>query len=71
MKNILSVLLIIITFSAFTSCRGRDDNGSTDVSNMSGSKDRTDSTRGTPEANSTQGGAMDTMRVDSLRGAQK
>lgn len=51
-KSIISLLLIASIF-VFAACRGTDKNGSTDENNTTGAKDKTDSTRGTPEANST------------------
>ncbi len=67
MRNILSTLFIIISISVCASCIG-NENGSTDVSNTSESKASTDSTRGAPEANSTQ---IDTLHVDSPHSAKK
>jgi putative membrane protein len=52
MKKILTVLLL--SSASFIGCRGTDDKGNTDVNNDTAtSKSNTDSTRGTPDANST------------------
>lgn len=66
MRKLLGPILIIMSISFFVSCKNRDENGATDVSNLGGSKNRTDSTRGTQDGNSTQGLQTDTMHLDSL-----
>ena len=53
MNKLSKTLLCVITICVFAACKGKEENGSSDANNTSGTKSQTDSTRGNMEANST------------------